>query len=338
MIGNGYLGVGANSLATLLREAGKETMRKLSPELENWLEGYNKLLKQLEADGFKQTPTNAREGLTNLTWTLVTEKPSIQWVQDDLVQGEAFNVPVRIYHPKPGVHLPVLLYFHGGGHMAGNITVYDSICRKVALAANHVVVSVDYRRSPECPYPAGINDAVWVVKNIWTTLDQRKLNYRRRLSIAGDSAGGAICATVSHTTLHDMAIEIKRQVLIYPSLDYTLQSESVVQNGKGYLLQTEKILWYLDNYFQNREDRRECSPLYMEISRDIPETLVITAEFCPLRDEGIAYIQRLNDAGIPNKHLHFDDMIHAFINMENLAKDQCRKVYRKMGEFLNRKD
>ena len=166
-------------------------------------------------------------------------------------------------------------------------------------------------------------------------MDQREINYIRQLSIAGDSAGGAICATIAHSTQHDINVHINRQVLVYPSLDYTLQSKSVELNGKGYLLQKEKIEWFFDNYFQNCENRKECSPLYMKLSRSIPETFVITAEFCPLRDEGFAYIQKLNDAGIPNKHLHYDDMTHAFINMEDLLKDQCAKLYRKIGSFLN---
>lgn len=310
-------------------------MRKLSPKLENWLERYNKLLKEMKENGFRQTPTNVREGLANLTQNLVTEKPVIRWIQDDLVGGDEFDVPVRIYHPRPESHLPVLLYFHGGGHVAGNITVYDPICRKIALASGHVVVSADYRLAPECPYPAGINDALSVVKNIWKTLDRREINYTRQLSIAGDSAGGSICATVSHLTQHDIDVSIRKQVLIYPCLDYTLQSESVSLNAEGYLLQKEQIEWYFDNYFKNRENRRKLSPVYMEFSGNMPESFIITAEFCPLRDDGFAYVRKLNDAGVLSKHLHFDDMIHAFINMENLTKDQCAEVYRNITSFLN---
>ncbi len=310
-------------------------MRQLPKDLHDWLEAYHQMVEELEAGGFKQTPTNAREGLANLTWTLVTRKPEVKWIQDDLVEGGQFNVPVRIYHPQPESRLPVLVYFHGGGHMAGGISVYDPICRKLAHATHHLVVSVDYRLAPECPYPAGINDALNVVRNIWTTLDQRHLNYTRRLSIGGDSAGGAICATVCHTTQDEETVEIERQVLIYPSLDYTMQSESIDLNGKGYLLQREKIEWYLDNYFQNGEDRRECSPLYMQFSDQLPETLVVTAEFCPLRDEGYAYIDKLTAVGVPNQHHHFDDMIHAFMNMEDLLRNQCNALYHRIGAFLD---
>ncbi len=310
-------------------------MRKLSPHLEEWLKGYNKLLVKLEKSGFKATSTNAREGLANLTYTLVSKKMTVDWVQDDLVEGGEFAVPVRIYHPQPGKQLPVLLYFHGGGHVAGSITVYDTICRKLARLTNHIVISTDYRLAPECPYPAGINDCLSVVRNIWQVLDNRNVNYHEKLSIAGDSAGGAICATISHTIQHDEKNDIAKQILIYPSLDYTVELPSIDLNGKGYLLEKERIKWYFDNYFQGGEDRKEHSPLFMEFTDNLPETLVITAEFCPLRDEGLHYVDKLQAVGVKLQHLHFPDMIHAFINMEDLLKEQCERLYNKAAEFLN---
>lgn len=285
-------------------------------------------------NGFKQTPTNAREGLANLTYSYVKQKPDIAWVQDDLVAGADFDVPVRIYHPKPEQPLPVLLHFHGGGHMAGSISVYDPICRKIALATNHVVVSSDYRLAPECPYPAGINDALSVTKNIYTTLQQRKVKFTQHLAIVGDSAGGAISATVSHMMQHNSDVKIEKMILIYPSLDYTLQAPSLTLNGEGYVLETEKIYWYVDNYFQNREDRKKVSPLYMDFSSNLPETLMITAEFCPIRDDGYNYAKKLKDARVPCKHLHFEDMIHAFMNMEDLVKSECDQIYHEMAIFL----
>ena len=310
-------------------------MRQPAPKLKEWLKGYNTLLRKLESNGFKATSTNAREGLANLTYTLVTRKTPIDWIQDDLVEGDEFNVPVRIYHPLPDAKLPVLLYFHGGGHMAGNVSVYDPICRRIASAAHHIVVSADYRLAPECPYPAGINDALSVTKNIWQTLNSRGILYHDRLSIAGDSAGGAICATVSHSLQHDPAVTIDKQILIYPSLDYTMQADSIEQNGRGYLLEKEKIAWYFDNYFSRDEDREQCSPLFMEFSQRIPQSLVITAEFCPLRDEAMSYIRKLEESGVVYKHVQFIDMIHAFMNMEDLLKDQCDQLHNEIASFLN---
>lgn len=309
-------------------------MRKLSPKLEEWLRGYNKLVQKLLASGFKPTSTNAREGLANLTYTLVTKKPALRWVQDDLVEGGDFSVPVRIYHPQPEAKLPVLVYFHGGGHMAGSVSVYDPICRKIAKTAQHVVVAPDYRLAPECPYPAGINDGLTVIHNLWKTLAKREVNYLPELSMAGDSAGGAICATVSHTLQNILDIEINKQILIYPSLDYTMQAKSILQNGKGYLLEKDKIAWYFDNYFKGDEDRKNYSPLFMEFTKRLPETLVVTAEFCPLRDEGFAYLKELKEVGIAGTHLHYDDMIHAFMNMEDITPKQCKRLYAEMGDFL----
>ncbi len=310
-------------------------MRQLAPHLEEWLSGYNRLVEKLEKNGFKPTSTNAREGLANLTYTLVGKKMTVDWVQDELVEGGEFAVPVRIYHPQPESQLPVLIYFHGGGHMAGSITVYDPICRKLARLTNHIVVSTDYRLAPECPYPAGITDCLNVLRNIWQVLDNRKVNYLKKLAIAGDSAGGAICATLSHTTQHDDEIAITKKILIYPSLDYTMESPSIDLNGEGYLLEKEKITWYFDNYFQGGEDRKELSPLYMEFTDKLPESLVITAEFCPLRDEGLNYIDKLQTAGVELQHLHFNDMIHAFMNMEDLLKEQCDTLYNKIADFLD---
>jgi acetyl esterase len=312
-------------------------MRRVSPKLQGWLDHYNRLVEELLQKGFKQTPANAREGLAYLTRELVTDIPEISWVQDDLVNAPDYAIPVRIYYPAPDAGLPVLVYYHGGGHMAGSVTVYDPICRKIARAAEHIVVSVDYRLAPEYPYPLGVNDAYNVVKNIWTTLDGQGLNYQRRLSVAGDSGGGALCATVSHISQYDAGIDITRQAMIYPSLDYTLNSDSIEENAKGYLLEKEKIIWYFDNYFQKGGNRKSASPLFMEFTNQLPETLVITAEFCPLRDEGVAYVEKVKSTGLYVEHLHFDDMIHAFMNLENLVKEECETVYRKIGEFLNLK-
>ncbi|MGF1875981.1 alpha/beta hydrolase [Photobacterium frigidiphilum] len=309
-------------------------MRQVSEKLQPWLENFNQQVAILIENGFKPTATNAREGLANLTKALVTDIPAIAWVQDDLVINDEYNVPVRIYHPAPEQALPVLVYYHGGGHMAGSITVYDPICRKLANATQHIVVAVDYRLAPECPYPAGVNDAYAVVKDIWATLDSRKLKYQRELVVAGDSGGGALVATVSGQAQFDDTVNIAKQVMIYPSLDYTMDSGSMEQNATGYLLQKGKIVWYFDNYLQNNEDRHLVSPLCGRFTSALPETLMFTAEFCPLRDEGVSYCEKVKATGVQVEHVHFPDMIHTFMNMEDLVKEECEQVYQTIAGFL----
>lgn len=309
-------------------------MRRLSTELEAWLEDFNCKMDDLLAKGFKPTPENTRKGVADLTRNLVTGSPEIAWVKDDCIHAPHGDIPVRIYNPAPEDSLPVLVYYHGGGHMAGSVEVYDPICRKIARAAHHIVVSTDYRLAPEHPYPKGVQDAFAAAEHVWQALDRHTFNYQQRLRIGGDSGGGALCATVAHRFQKNQAVQIERQILIYPSLDYTLSFPSIEINSTGYLLEKTKIQWYFDHYFQSNEDRRKVSPLFMEASARLPRTMVVTAEFCPLRDEGAAYAKRLNALGVHAERLHFDDMIHAFLNMELVAKEPCDAVYKAIGRFL----
>jgi acetyl esterase/lipase len=205
----------------------------------------------------------------------------------------------------------------------------------LAKATAHILVSVDYRLAPECPYPNGASDVASVIKGIQPVLEKLGLNFQDRISLVGDSAGGALCATNAHRFQFDPGVSIHRQVLIYPSLDYTLSQPSTTEYGKGYLLERDKILWYFDNYFQHDERRNDASPLLMPYTDRLPGTLVITAEFCPLRDEGRAYVERLCNAGVHAEHYQFEGMIHAFLNLEDLVQDQCEEAYRRTGQFLN---
>jgi acetyl esterase/lipase len=309
----------------------------LPENLRQLLARSNELIRLQREQGREYTPIGAREALDLMTRRFVTQAPEIPFIQDALVQdsdASDYPVPVRIYDPAPEHTLPVLVFAHGGGHMAGSVSVYDPIARKLAAASQRIVISVEYRLSPECPYPAGLNDLEQVIRFAYPTLDGLGINHQRKMAIAGDSGGAAISASAVHRLADEEGVELDRQVLIYPSLDYTMHSESVKTLGCGYLLERDRMAWYFDQYLQNNEDRREVSPLFMHLPKRYPETLLVTAGFCPLRDEGIAYAKRLQGAGIPVEHLHRPDMIHAFLNLEDLVKDACAGVYRSMGEFL----
>lgn len=308
-------------------------MRQLTASLAQWLKTFNLLMDDVIASGMPLTVVSVREGLAAITRELVTDIPDMALINDTVI---ADRVPVRIYHPQPEQALPVLLFFHGGGHMSGSVEVYDPICRKLACHSEHIVVSVEYRLAPEHPYPAAIDDGYLVLQSLLQTLVRSELNFIPQLSIAGDSAGGALCATLSRMAQFDEGIEIAKQVLIYPSLDYTLSFPSVNQNGVGYLLQQSRIEWYFSNYFQHNEDRRQASPVWGPYSMALPETLMITAEFCPLKDEGKAYADALRKHEVNVEHIHFEQMIHAFLNMENLAKKECEQAYKAIAAFLKK--
>jgi acetyl esterase len=291
---------------------------------------------RLEA-GFRHTPASAREALEAMTRHFVTQVPAIPLIRDELIPGPEFDVPVRLYHPAPGKSLPVALFVHGGGGVAGSVELYDPIARKLARATRRLVVSVDYRLAPECPHPCAVEDLIACVRGVLPLLDSLapELRFEPRLALIGDSGGGALCAAVAHRGGLEPGLPIERLVLIYPSLDYTLSQPSVKENGQGYLLERERIEWLFDCVFQHGEDRRAASPLFMPIPPGFPATLVATAGYCPLRDEGIAYVRRLRKAGVPCRHLSYPGLVHAILNLEDLIPDACRDLYGHIGDHLS---
>lgn len=293
---------------------------------------------QRRSQGIEYTPVVMRANLDEMIRRFVTRMPSIEWVQDTSVTASepaGFEVPVRLYHPRPNEPLPVLVFAHGGGHMAGSVNGYDPIARKLADASGWLVASVDYRLAPECPYPMGLNDLVTVVRGIYATLDRLGVAYQQRLAMAGDSGGAAITASAAHRLVGESGVDIERQVLIYPSLDYTMSCESIDTLARGYLLERDRIAWLFDRYFQQDEDRQTASPLFMPLSKGFPRTFVLTAGYCPLRDEGFAYVERLQNTGIAVTHRHEPDMVHAFLNLEDVVPETCAICYDAIGHFLN---
>jgi acetyl esterase/lipase len=310
-------------------------MHEISPKLAPWLIEFHSQLAAKKSTGFKPTIISAREALDNIVRTMIKETAAIAWVNDELIDGRDYAVPVRIYHPAPAEARPVIVFYHGGGGMAGSVSIYDPICRKLSATTGHIVVSVEYRLAPENPYPAGVIDAYAAARGVCKSLDNRRLPYTQVLSLIGDSAGGALASTVSARAQFDPSLNIANQILIYPSLDYTLRHASVVENGNDYFLTRDRLIWYFDNYFQHGEDRYLASPLFQQFFAKLPRTLIISAGFDPLRDEALEYVERLKKEGIQHQHVHLDDMVHAFLFMESMVQEECDSVYRTIANFLN---
>lgn len=302
--------------------------------LREWLKSMNAAKAAAHANGYRRTVTNARETFDALIRTFVTERPELALVRDDVIPGPDYAVPVRIYHPAPEDARPVALFLHGGGHVAGSVGSYDLIARKLARATGWIIVAVEYRLAPECPYPAALRDCMACAKRVFRCIGAQGLRHAQRLALIGDSGGGALCATVSHLAQYEPGLSIEAQALIYPSLDYTLSQPSVIENAEGYLLERERILWLFDSYLQGQENRRAVSPLFMEVTDAMPRTLVITAAFDPLRDEGAAYVERLTRHGIATEHRSMSGMVHAFLNLEDLVPDTCAETYAAVARFL----
>jgi acetyl esterase/lipase len=307
----------------------------VAEKLKPFLEQANIALNEAQQTGLVYTPKIVRENIEKLA-VYIGDAPELSYYHETELVTKSHTIAARVYSPAPTQKLPVVLHYHGGGHMCGNIALYDTISRKIALSGHCVVIAVEYRLAPEYPYPAGIDDCVYALANYQQVL--KGLNYNDQVYIVGDSGGGAICSTLASLSLVNKTLKIDKQILIYPSVDYTMSCPSIEENGNGFLLEKDKIAWYFQHYFTHNEPVQSASPLFMPmlstIGKKMPSTLVITAGCDPLRDEGIAYANALAEKGVEVKHHLFKEMIHAYMLLDALVADECQQTYQLIGDFI----
>jgi acetyl esterase len=287
-----------------------------------------------------------RKNLENLS-VYMMPGPELALIEDKIMTINQHNIAVRIYHPNSEKALPVLLHFHGGGHMCGSVNLYDPISRELAIATNAIVICIDYRLAPEHPYPCGLDDCQYLLENYPALLKGHR--HSGQLYIAGDSAGGAICTSLVMNNIDQPNIKIDKQILIHPSVDYTMSCPSINENGHGFLLEADKIYWYFMQYFNLKHQKigdkitkqtkaliTKASPLLGVFDRRMPKTLVITAGCDPLRDEGILYADKAKQAGVSVEHYQFDELIHAYMLLSKLIPEQYQQTYLLIKQFINK--
>jgi acetyl esterase len=265
----------------------------------------------------EQTPEDARVGFAALA-TVAGPPEEAATTEDRRIAGPAGDIPVRIYRPESDRPLPIVVYFHGGGFVIGDIATHDTLCHRLAVGVPSVVVSVDYRLAPEHPFPSAVEDCDGATA--WVAAHAAELGGdASRLAVAGDSAGGNLATVVARHARDAGRPSIAFQLLVYPVTDMTRSLPSHLENGSGYLLDTETMSWFLDNYLGDADPRQpDVSPLLADDLSGLPPALVVTAEFDPLRDEGEAYAERLGQAGVPVTVSRYDGMIHAFYGMDSI--------------------
>lgn len=276
------------------------------------------------------------EGRDMLDELFLDEDPEpVGEVLNTEIQGPDDPIPLRIYAPEGEGPFPVLVFYHGGGWVRGSLDGYDGLCRRLTNRADAVVVSVDYRRAPEHPFPAGFEDCYAATE--WAAEHAAALGGDpERIAIGGDSAGGNLAAAVALATRDRDGPELSHQLLIYPAVNPpTVQSyDSYEENASGYLLEMDSVEWYLDQYVTDADVGNQYAfPMRARDLSGLPSATVLTAGFDPIRDEGIAYADRLSEAGVPVEHLHYDDQIHAFVSLyEHL--DAGETAVEKLAEQL----
>jgi len=251
-------------------------------------------------------------------------------VSDHAIPGPAGALAARAYLDAPDDEpRPVVLWLHGGGHTIGSIDSYDAVCRRLARLSGCLVVSLDYRLAPEHRFPAALEDA-------WAALEWLAANARGlggdpgRIAVAGDSAGGnlaAVCALLARDRGLDA---LRAQLLVYPAVAARASYPSHEQFADGYLLTAEAIRWFQGNYLGDDGDRDDWrfAPLAAPDHSALAPALVIVAGHDPLRDEGIAYVERLQAAGTRAALINHEGMIHAFWSLGGALREAARSMER----------
>lgn len=242
-------------------------------------------------------------------------------VEDQRMELDGRGLDFRVYRPVGTVvDAPALVYFHGGGWVIGDLDTHDNTCRAMAMASGVCIVSVNYRRAPEHPFPAAIEDGYdafgWIVRHAFLLgLDPL------RLGIGGDSAGGNIAAAVTLDLRRRGGPHCAWQMLIYPSVTAIRDTPSARDFAKGYGLDADVMAWFAAQYIPEGTDLRDprLSPLLAASHADLPPAFVATAGFDPLRDDGARYAQKLAGDGVPVKHTVYPDLIHGFQNWAGIV-------------------
>ena len=266
-----------------------------------------------------QEPTVARAGMEMMTAPSTVELHEIREVTAD-------GVAARLYRPNDRKDLGLLVFYHGGGWVLGSMNTHDDVCRKLALAMGHAVLSVDYRLAPEFAFPEPLNDCIVALR--WAHANAAQLGIdATRIAVGGDSAGGNLAAVVANL----QPVPLKFQMLIYPVTDATRSSQSYKDNGEGYRLTAAGMKWFCDHYVSGSigtpTDPR-VSPLFADATTlaSAPPAIVITAEYDPLRDEGEQYAHRLIEAGVACSLTRYYGQVHGFFSMSQYVDDGASAI------------
>ena len=262
------------------------------------------------------TPQEAREAMLKSRVVFVAEPPELPRVENRTIPGPAGELPLRIFANSVEGPLPILLFFHGGGWVIGDLDTHDDVCRRLAIHSGCLVVSVDYRLAPEHKYPAAVDDSLAALQ--WVAGHGAEIGGDpSRIAVGGDSAGGNLAAVVALLARDAGGPKIGYQMLVYPATAHDFDAPSMRENAEGYFLEVRMMHWFFDHYLPSAELSKhpQVSPLHAKSLAGLPPAFVITAQYDPLRDEGEAYAQRLKESGVPTELRRYDGLIHGFFTM-----------------------
>ena len=266
--------------------------------------------------GMPDTATATPQELRDAMVAMPVENPTaVGAVENRSIAGPGGDLALRIFRPQGEGPFPLLMFFHGGGWVVGDLDSHDEVARQLCAGAATVVISVDYRLAPEACFPAAPEDCYaatcWAVENAAElALDTQ------RVTVGGDSAGGNLAIAVALMARDRAGPSIAHQLLIYPVTDHNFETASYRDNADGYFLTRDMMQWFWGHYLASAEDAGNplATPLHGNLT-GLPSATVITAGYDPLRDEGIAFAEALDAAGVEVEHRLFEGMIHGFVSL-----------------------
>lgn len=241
--------------------------------------------------------------------------------------GSGGDVPVRTYRPADDTGA-IVVYLHGGGWVMGDIETHDPVCRRVANATGATVVSVDYRLAPEHPHPAALDDAEIVLRNVSARAAGRPIG------LAGDSAGASVAAGLAVRAIRDGGLRVDAQLLFYPATDPTSSHASIAENGSGYFLTAADMAFFWESYLPGGAGATDQEIALLDADvRGVAPAVVTTAEFDPLRDEGQAYADRVQRAGVAVRRVDGPGLIHGYAAFLGVVEAADAAVATALAEF-----
>lgn len=282
-------------------------------------------------------PERARESYARGLAKTEIVPPPIGETRELEVPGPAGDLRLRRYLPAHADERAraAILFMHGGGCVLGDLDTHDTFCRTLCHDTRATVFALDYRRAPEHPFPAAVDDAVATL--LWLSHEAGALGVdKERIAVAGDSAGGGLAAVALHETKGGLAAPLRGQVLIYPALDLRGRSPSRKVLARQFPIPEEMLQWFFNHYFGNAwpiDDPRAIPALYEDYSA-LPPALIVTAGFDPLRDEGADYANRLAASGVAVDYDCVEGTIHGFMNMGRMLRAAHRRTRERLAAWL----
>ena len=285
----------------------------LAPEIQ----AYLKRLEALNLPQVWQAPVDVIRRNTQSRVATSGPVEAIYEISNRFIPGPTADLPIRIYRPTSASNAPAIVYFHGGGWVLNFLDIYDASLARLANQSGATIISVNYQKAPEHPFPIPFDDCYATL--LWVIANATDLNIDpRKIGVAGDSAGANLASGVA-IKARDEKIALAFQLLIYPCNDRNFETESYIKNATGYGLSTQSMQWFWDQYLQgdSHDQNPYAIPARADSLKDVAPAIIVTAEYDPLLSDSEQYVELLKASGVDVRYREFKGMIHGFFS--NLA-------------------